>query len=199
VRSFTTLGFDGQSFVASWLESYTRKRGDQSESARDLLVARIDPAAVLLESGPVAPGRERMSGGALASTGDGRALVGYGRFDTDPASLSTRAFARLLGVGACDTSTPCSDTTCDGCCARGCVSAPATLACVVAGCDAACPDGSDCVEGIGCVQGSKRPAKIVYSKGCGCRLARDSSETASVLFGVLSALGVALRRARRRR
>jgi MYXO-CTERM domain-containing protein len=163
----------------------------------DLHVARLGTDGALLAEGSLVDTTEKVFGGALASAGDGRALLGYSRFEPAPSYASTRAFIRVLGDGGeCTTERVCDEATCSDCCTRGCAPVTTQLACTVTTCDGSCPEGTHCESGLVCRPDPPvRAGKLVYTKGCGCRVARKRDSRG----GALLALGVTLLLAVRRR
>lgn len=157
----------------------------------------LDTDGALLAEGAVTSSLEPEYGGALASAGDGHALLGYAHFDRDPSYLSTHAFVRVLGNdGECTTDNACDTTICNDCCTRGCVPAAAPLSCTVANCDAGCPTGTHCVSGLVCSPDPPPPnSKLHYTKGCGCRLGTTGDTDRGSLF----VLGLLVLLAQRRR
>ena len=200
---FTAATFDGNAFEVAWSQRFFPGSSGTPSTGRsdpDLHVAWLAPDGSNIAEAAVANRREDEQGGALASAGDAHALLGYNRFDRDPQYLSTRAFVRELGSGACNTDQTCTDSSCSDCCPAGCAPTAATLTCGVATCDPTCTDNEHCVTGLGCVPNPPVPTpnpRLV--KGCGCRypVADANAETRSSLLLVGLAL-VSLRQRRRK-
>jgi hypothetical protein len=197
--------FDGEAFVLAWSE---RALGPPSprHTDGDIRVAEVAVNGTLLANGWVTSSPENeLSSAGLASAGDGRALLGYNRFDDDPTTLALRGVVRVLGSGECDSGTACSDEACDEpCCVRGCARSAPGPSCEVADCDPACDEGARCVQGLGCVTDAARPAShVVRAAGCGCTIVgRERREpwcsTGGPAFGLLLVLGLGWRRRRTR-
>ena len=202
-RRFSGAIFDGEAFVFAWVERSTTG-ADMPPSLRhldfDVRVARIAVDGSLLSDGWVTSSREDEIGlGGLASVGDGTSLLGYRRFDDDPAYVALRGFVRTLGTGECNTATSCSEDACDACCVRGCARREPVIACEVADCGTGCDEGTRCVSGLGCVSDAPAPTRVVRSEGCGCTMpGRDHGGHWALSF-LLAALGARRVRPARRR
>jgi len=199
-QQFTGATFDGAAFEVAWSQRLFASPNGAPLTGRtdlDLHVAWVAPDGSNIVESAVANRREDEQGGALASAGDRHALLGYNRFDRDAQYLSTRAFVRELGSGACSTDQTCTDSTCSDCCPAGCTSAAATLTCSVAACAATCADKEHCVTGLGCVPNPRSATpNPELATGCGCQYPRqDAAPYPPVLLAGLALVG--LRRQRR--